>query len=612
MIFLRSVKNWLTIVFLALIAVATLTLWLNVVPSLEKRLIDQRLSEIKNNTNKIGGTVGAWLHIENRALKVKDAAALQSAASLLDTIYSARVVVVNPKPRQGESVFIDTRRGAKFNLSDYPMYKTATTKADTAQGVVSIGGQRFAVTALPITLSGASQDQPTSAVIMIIAPLHDVTSAVALVKNRIVLAMALAILVSLVAGYLAAYFISRRLKRIERSARAIAGGDFNTSVTVHLADEIGQLGLTFNTMGAHLRNAFGQIEREKAQVQLLLDDLSEGVVGITGQGIVAISNPAAGELLEQTLPAGAHLGKVFPEEVVRIWHDSRESGLDEETVFEHKRRTLEVVTYPVGGGADFDSLIVLRDVSAQAKLSRARRDFIANASHEFKTPLFSLAGFIELLEEAELSNDERVEFLQLMRQQVDRLRDLSLSLLDLSAVESGSLALHPEMTDLTEVATSVLDEFQGQAAARRLHLDSEHGEPPEMAWFDGQRVAQVVRILIDNAVKFTPDDGHIVVSVGGDAATGDIVVQDDGPGIPASEVASIFERFYRGSDTRGNKAGVGLGLSIARELVELMSGTLEVTSQAGKGARFTLRLPRAEPPKSKDDRGRDSSANARG
>jgi signal transduction histidine kinase len=174
------------------------------------------------------------------------------------------------------------------------------------------------------------------------------------------------------------------------------------------------------------------------------------------------------------------------------------------------------------------------------------------------------------------------------------------------------LAIHPEPTDLVEIAASVLEEFQVQAAARLLRLVGEHDKSPEIAWCDGQRVAQVVRALVDNSVKFTPDGGHIVVRVGGDAQTGDIVVQDDGPGIPAHEVANIFERFYRGSDTRGSKTGTGLGLSIARELVELMDGTLEVTSQAGQGARFTLHLPRTEPPKGKGDHARGSSAGLRG
>ncbi|MGO8684424.1 MAG: ATP-binding protein [Thermoleophilia bacterium] len=604
MIVLRSVKNWLTLVFLALVAVVALTSWLYVVPSLQQRLITQRLSDISKNTHVIGDTIGMWLYLDLGTLKVTDRSALVTETSLLETIYSARVVVVDAYTGQ---TIVDTHSGVTFNLGDYPMYHTAVVSGATAQGTVTIKGQDYAVTAVPITVSGIGPaPYEASAVVMITASLRDVRSTVVLVQHRILLATALTLLVGLFAGFLAAYFISRRLKRIERSAEAIAGGDLNTTVTVRVADEIGQLGLTFNTMGAHLRNAFGQIEREKAQVQILLDDLSEGVVGITGQGVVVISNPAAGELLSRQLPAGATLDEVFPEEVVSMWHDSRESGRDEEAVFEHGRRTLEAVTYPVGSGADFDSIIVLRDVSAQAKLERARRDFIANASHEFKTPLFSLSGFIELLEEAELSGDERDEFLQLMRQQVERLRDLSLSLLDLSTVESGSLVIHPEPTDLIDVAASVLDEFQVQAAARLLHLSIDHGTPPEIAWCDGQRVAQVVRALVDNAVKFTPDGGHIVVRVSGDADNGYIVVEDDGPGIPNRDVAKIFDRFYRGSDSRASKAGTGLGLSIARELAELMGGTLDVVSRAGHGARFTLRLRRAEPPRGKGDSARGS------
>jgi signal transduction histidine kinase len=116
-----------------------------------------------------------------------------------------------------------------------------------------------------------------------------------------------------------------------------------------------------------------------------------------------------------------------------------------------------------------------------------------------------------------------------------------------------------------------------------------------------------VRALVDNAVKFTPDSGHIVVSVSGDADHGYLVVEDDGPGIPTRDVAKIFDRFYRGSDSRASKAGTGLGLSIARELAELMGGTLDVVSSAGHGARFTLCLRRAEPSRGKSDSPRGST-----
>ena len=141
-------------------------------------------------------------------------------------------------------------------------------------------------------------------------------------------------------------------------------------------------------------------------------------------------------------------------------------------VFAHDDVTLEATTYPVAGDADFTSIVVLRDVTAQARLERARRDLIANASHEFKTPLFSLAGSLELIDEGELSPEEQSEFLQIMRQQVDRLRTMAVSMLDLSRVEAGSFELNPEDVDLVAIGRSVLDEFQAQAQAKQVALSS--------------------------------------------------------------------------------------------------------------------------------------------
>jgi signal transduction histidine kinase len=253
--------------------------------------------------------------------------------------------------------------------------------------------------------------------------------------------------------------------------------------------------------------------------------------------------------------------------------------------------TLEATTYPVGGDADFTSIVVLRDVTAQARLERARRDLIANASHEFKTPLFSLAGFLELIDEGNVSPEEQSEFLQLMRQQIDRLRNLAVSMLDLSTVEAGSLELQPEDVDLETVARSVLDEFQVRAQANELTLSVEDGEPLT-AWCDEQRLAQVLRALVDNAVKFSPPGSSIRIAAEGDPAWATIVVSDDGPGIPAAELPHVFERFHRGSEERASTAGAGLGLSIARELTEMMGGSISAEAGRGRGASFIVRLPR--------------------
>jgi signal transduction histidine kinase len=259
-------------------------------------------------------------------------------------------------------------------------------------------------------------------------------------------------------------------------------------------------------------------------------------------------------------------------------------------VFAHGDVTLEATTYPVGGDADFTSIVVLRDVTAQARLERARRDLIANASHEFKTPLFSLAGSLELIDEGGLSQEEQREFLQVMRQQVDRLRNMAVSMLDLSRVEAGSFELHPEDVDLALVSQSVLDEFQAQAQVKEVWLSFEGADGPT-AWCDEQRLVQVLRALIDNAIKYSPGGSSVRLSATVEDNEAVVVVSDDGPGISSSELPHVFERFHRGREERGTTTGAGLGLSIARELTEMMGGAITAESPPDGGTCFTVRLP---------------------
>ena len=177
-----------------------------------------------------------------------------------------------------------------------------------------------------------------------------------------------------------------------------------------------------------------------------------------------------------------------------------------------------------------------------------------------------------------------------MRQQVDRLRDLAVSMLDLSRVEAGAIDIHPETVDLTAVAQSVLDEFQAAAQAKEVDLLIEGDD--DTAWCDEQRLAQILRALVDNAIKFSPSGSTVRVVTGGDAREALVTVSDDGPGIAPAELPHVFERFHRGREERGTTTGAGLGLSIARELTELMGGSITAASGGGDGARFAVRLPR--------------------
>jgi signal transduction histidine kinase len=223
-----------------------------------------------------------------------------------------------------------------------------------------------------------------------------------------------------------------------------------------------------------------------------------------------------------------------------------------------------------------------------ANLDDARREFIANASHELRTPLFSLGGMLELLEDEDLDDATRDEFLRTMRQQVRRLTKLATDLLDLTRIDAGRLHVEREPVELALLAADLADEFRALAAARDHELTVDGGDAIALA--DDERVLQIGRILVENAIIHTPAGTSIRIAVAGENGNAVLEVSDEGPGIPAEHATHVFERFYRvdGALTSGS----GLGLAIARELAELMGGEVALESRPGRTV-FRLRLPAA-------------------
>ncbi|HEV8601788.1 MAG TPA: ATP-binding protein [Gaiellaceae bacterium] len=224
-----------------------------------------------------------------------------------------------------------------------------------------------------------------------------------------------------------------------------------------------------------------------------------------------------------------------------------------------------------------------------ARLEHARREFIANASHELRTPLFSLGGHLELLADEELDDPTRQEFLARMREQVERLTKLAGELLDLSRIDAGRLRVDREPVDLARVAELLIEEFEALAQA------SEHELEPALdgsatGLGDEQRVLQVGRALVENALRHTPAGTRVRVRTERDGEHVVLAVEDDGPGIAAEHAGHVFERFYRGDG--GVASGSGLGLAIARELAEVMHGELALASEPGRTV-FTFSLPAA-------------------
>jgi two-component system, OmpR family, sensor kinase len=224
-----------------------------------------------------------------------------------------------------------------------------------------------------------------------------------------------------------------------------------------------------------------------------------------------------------------------------------------------------------------------------AELDSARKQFIANASHELRTPIFSLGGFVELLEEEDPSPEERDEFVRTMRQQIERLTKLTADLLDLSQLDAGAMVMRARNVDLGALAREVIREFGARADLRGSRLELRTPERPAVAHGDPDRLRQIIRILLDNALTHTPEGTKVTVTTYSVNRRAELTVSDEGSGIPQRVQGRIFERFY----TADKAGGSGLGLAIASELAQRMGGRITISSSRRFTA-FTLDLPPAE------------------
>lgn len=222
-----------------------------------------------------------------------------------------------------------------------------------------------------------------------------------------------------------------------------------------------------------------------------------------------------------------------------------------------------------------------------SRVDRARKEFVANASHELRTPLFSLAGFIELLEDEELDEGGRAELLSAMHGQVARMQKLAVDLLDLSRLDAGSFELERDRVDLADLAQMVAREFAPAVRRGDADIQLKMSEGRVEVTCDRERVAQIMRILVDNAIRHTPGGTHVTISASRRNGTAKVTVADSGPGLDSANASQIFDRFYTGDSDRG---GAGLGLAIAKELASRMRGEIRLRARPGRTA-FTLELP---------------------
>jgi len=386
--------------------------------------------------------------------------------------------------------------------------------------------------------------------------------------------------------------VTRPLLRLRGAAQAIARGE-RPVVDTRGDDELGDLARTLRGLEESLAERIGALERERSETAALVTAMVEGVVACDARGAVVTANPAARRMLgfrpDEPLPllTETFRQRAAQEAIAGALAGTTTQGLE----VEFERRRLLLSAQPLqGGGAVF----VLHDLTAVRRLEVMRRDFVANVSHELKTPLTVVRGYAETLLGEEPAPEVRRSFLTSILVNAGRMQRLVDDLLDLSRIESGAWTPHPEAVELGPLAGQVWTEVvrASKAEDRAFTLDVPTDAGAVAA--DPQALRQVLSNVLENAARYTPADGSVTVRARRLGADVVIEVSDTGPGIPGEHLPRIFERFYRVDAARSRElGGTGLGLAIVKHLVEAHGGRVEAESRYGAGTTIRVTLPAA-------------------
>lgn len=456
-------------------------------------------------------------------------------------------------------------------------------------------GNRYLYLAVPVHL----KSQIIGA-IEFVSPMSSIYRSI----SRIIIIFATASLLALALSALLAGIIARTITgpitAVTRTARALASGDFDQTVTIHSNDEIGELASTFNMLTGRLRNAMANTEREKDRLQAVMSRMSDGVIATNTHDEILLINPAAIDVLhaERSLQ-GAHLSSVL--------NGSFQPG--SANIVELHDRVIALSVTALGGerpmkpgitrgerpyGVHGGFVYVMRDVTEETRLEEARRRFVADVSHELRTPITIIKGYIEALMEGALENPKIADhFLQVMDKEADRMARLITNLLQLTRFDDHHEVFNKERVTAKQLLNQLAERYALVAFRAGVQFIVDVKENSTVM-VDHDRIDQVLDNIVSNALKYTSQRGIITAEADVDRLTmhSMITIKDSGAGIPKQDLPYIFDRFYRVDKARSRQfGGTGLGLAIAREIVRAHGGDVTADSEVGKGTTITIVLP---------------------
>ncbi|MBR0598323.1 sensor histidine kinase [Sinanaerobacter chloroacetimidivorans] len=422
-------------------------------------------------------------------------------------------------------------------------------------------------------------------------------------KVIFVRAMAIALVITVVLGFFIARSITVPINDVTEKAERMAQGDFTQEVSVKSDDEIGRLAEMFNLLRKQLDLTLSEISSEKSKLETILRYMADGLIAVDLSGHIIHANPAAMQMLgisDEDMEKRRYddIIKGYNEELQleKLRENSKDGGAEDIFFYRGSTFAVRYDRFKDESGQDIGIIMILQDITERQKLENMQMDFVANVSHELKTPLTTIKSYTETLLSGDVEDKELTRnFLSIVDAEADRMNRLVKDLLQLSRLDYKQEKWYKKDSNLISLLKSAVTKVELTAKNKNQHLNCIFDDSQRiMVVIDKDGIEQVLLNILSNAIKYTQEGGRIDIDAFRVGKYARIIIADNGIGIPEKELSRVFERFFRVDRARSRAmGGTGLGLSISKQIVEDHNGNIELESKEGKGTKVTISLPLA-------------------
>lgn len=590
----KLLTSYFILVFITFVIVGSL---LN--PLFRNYLITAKKNELVHKANEIIALTQKYHDNEI------DEETFRQVVETLDRFIDTPVLVVNKeglvivsslrRPRPGRNMPLPI--GSRLSQEEVGQVLSGQTVVQVRKNVPRYFSTPMISVAVPVTRVNATGVQEVTGAVFTLSPVFHITDIVKKAYYSLGISVVVAALLAAAIAYYFTRKISLPLKNMNEAALSMAQGDYRKVIEPAGDDEIGELATSLNYLGRQLDSNINALQEEKRKLESIVKSLNEGLIAVDKEGRIMLANPVVENIFMTPPPKliGRLLAEVSPlPELAAPFADALKSKEAATASFKLVHSTYKVLVAPIKQekGELLGAVGILQDISEMEKVEQLRRDFIANVSHELRAPITVIRGYADCLLDGVAGNPSE-HYYSIIKNETLRLERLINNIMELSLLQSGKAELYLEEVNLSQLVYETVNKFVVSAGTKGVRLTTAADPKREITVYcDADRIEQLLIILLDNALKFTPAGGFVEVFLREEEGKILLRVEDSGAGIAEEDIPFIWERFYKADKSRNrqHENGTGLGLFIAKQIANLHQAELTVESKPNEGSAFTLWL----------------------